>query len=95
MDGVITKAPLGEKGTGPNPTDRAKSGTGQPNSLTYWLTTFISIIPNIIGTFLTKIHTKCLISGFIYFSASISSCYRERILVVQYSSVIEEEEEYL
>ena len=27
MDGVITKAPLGEKSTGPNPTDRAKSGT--------------------------------------------------------------------
>jgi putative transposase len=27
MDGVITKAPLGEKGTGANPTDRAKSGT--------------------------------------------------------------------
>ena len=27
MDGVITKAPLGGKSTGPNPTDRAKSGT--------------------------------------------------------------------
>jgi putative transposase len=28
MDGIIiTKAPLGEKGTGANPTDRAKSGT--------------------------------------------------------------------
>jgi len=27
MDGVFTKAPLGGKGTGPNPTDRAKSGT--------------------------------------------------------------------
>ena len=27
MDGVITKAPLGGKKTGPNPTDRAKSGT--------------------------------------------------------------------
>ena len=27
MDGVITKALLGEKGTGANPTDRAKSGT--------------------------------------------------------------------
>ncbi|MGH9953678.1 MAG: IS5 family transposase [Nitrososphaeraceae archaeon] len=27
MDGVITKAPLGEKSTGANPTDRAKSGT--------------------------------------------------------------------
>jgi putative transposase len=27
MDGVMTKAPLGEKSTGPNPTDRAKSGT--------------------------------------------------------------------
>ena len=27
MDGVITKAPLGGKGTGANPTDRAKSGT--------------------------------------------------------------------
>ena len=27
MDGVITKAPLGEKSTGPNPTDRVKSGT--------------------------------------------------------------------
>ena len=27
MDGVITKAPLGEKSTGPNPTDRSKSGT--------------------------------------------------------------------
>ena len=25
--GVITKAPLGEKSTGPNPTDRVKSGT--------------------------------------------------------------------
>ena len=29
MDGVITKAPLGEKSTGPNPTDRAKSGTNE------------------------------------------------------------------
>lgn len=27
MDGAMTKAPLGEKGTGPNPTDRGKSGT--------------------------------------------------------------------
>lgn len=27
MDGAMTKAPLGGKGTGPNPTDRAKSGT--------------------------------------------------------------------
>jgi len=27
MDGAITKAPLGGTGTGPNPTDRAKSGT--------------------------------------------------------------------
>jgi Transposase DDE domain len=27
MDGVITKAPLGEKSTRPNPTDRSKSGT--------------------------------------------------------------------
>ncbi len=27
MDGIITKAPLGGKSTGPNPTDRAKSGT--------------------------------------------------------------------
>jgi putative transposase len=27
MDGSITKAPLGGQGTGPNPTDRAKSGT--------------------------------------------------------------------
>ena len=27
MDGVITKAPLGEKSTGPNPTYRSKSGT--------------------------------------------------------------------
>ncbi len=27
MDGVITKEPLGGEGTGPNPTDRAKSGT--------------------------------------------------------------------
>jgi transposase len=27
MDGVITKAPLGGKSTGPNPTDRSKSGT--------------------------------------------------------------------
>jgi len=27
MDGAITKAPLGGKGTGPNPTDRSKSGT--------------------------------------------------------------------
>ena len=27
MGGVITKVPLGEKGTGANPTDRAKSGT--------------------------------------------------------------------
>src|SRR5215217_9132751 len=27
MDGAITKAPLGEKSTGPNPTDRSKSGT--------------------------------------------------------------------
>jgi putative transposase len=27
MDGTITKAPLGEKSTGPNPTDRSKSGT--------------------------------------------------------------------
>ncbi|MBV9179322.1 MAG: IS5 family transposase [Nitrososphaeraceae archaeon] len=27
MDGIITKAPLGGKRTGPNPTDRAKSGT--------------------------------------------------------------------
>jgi putative transposase len=26
MDGVITKAPLGGEGTGPNPTDRAKRG---------------------------------------------------------------------
>jgi len=26
-DGTITKAPLGGKGTGPNPTDRSKSGT--------------------------------------------------------------------
>lgn len=27
MDGAITKAPLAGEGTGPNPTDRAKSGT--------------------------------------------------------------------
>ena len=27
IDGVITKAPLGGKSTGPNPTDMAKSGT--------------------------------------------------------------------
>lgn len=27
MDGAMTKAPLGEKGTGPNPSDRGKSGT--------------------------------------------------------------------
>ena len=27
MDGAITKAPLGGKGTGPNPTDRSKLGT--------------------------------------------------------------------
>jgi hypothetical protein len=27
MNGVITKAPLGGKSTGPNPTDRSKSGT--------------------------------------------------------------------
>ena len=27
MDGAISKAPLGEKRTGPNPTDRGKSGT--------------------------------------------------------------------
>jgi putative transposase len=27
MDGAITKAPLGGKSTGPNPTDRSKSGT--------------------------------------------------------------------
>jgi len=27
MDGAMTKAPLGEKGTGPNPTDRGKKGT--------------------------------------------------------------------
>jgi putative transposase len=27
MDGTITKAPLGGRGTGPNPTDRSKSGT--------------------------------------------------------------------
>ena len=27
MDGVITKAPLGEKSTEPNPTDRSKSST--------------------------------------------------------------------
>lgn len=27
MDGTITKAPLGGQGTGPNPTDRSKSGT--------------------------------------------------------------------
>lgn len=27
LDGCITKAPLGGEGTGPNPTDRAKSGT--------------------------------------------------------------------
>ena len=27
MDGAITKAPLGGKKTGPNPTDRAKRGT--------------------------------------------------------------------
>ncbi len=27
MDGAMTKAPLGEKKTGPNPTDRAKGGT--------------------------------------------------------------------
>ena len=27
MDGAITKAPLGGEATGPNPTDRAKSGT--------------------------------------------------------------------
>ncbi len=27
MDGAITKAPLGQEGTGPNPTDRGKSGT--------------------------------------------------------------------
>jgi len=27
MDGAITKVPLGEKGTGPNPTDRGKKGT--------------------------------------------------------------------
>jgi len=29
MDGAMTKAPLGGKGTGPNPTDRVKSGTKQ------------------------------------------------------------------
>lgn len=29
MDGAMTKAPLGGKGTGPNPTDRGKSGTNQ------------------------------------------------------------------
>lgn len=27
MDGAITKAPLGQEGTGPNPTDRGKMGT--------------------------------------------------------------------
>lgn len=27
MDGALTKAPLGENGTGPNPTDRGKRGT--------------------------------------------------------------------
>ena len=27
MDGVVAKAPLGGKKTGPNPTDRAKSGS--------------------------------------------------------------------
>jgi putative transposase len=27
MDGAITKAPLGQEGTGPNPTDRGKRGT--------------------------------------------------------------------
>jgi len=27
MDGAITKAPLGQEGTGPNPTDRGKKGT--------------------------------------------------------------------
>jgi putative transposase len=27
MDTIMTKAPLGGKSTGPNPTDRAKSGT--------------------------------------------------------------------
>ena len=27
IDGAISKAPLGEKGTGPNPTERGKSGT--------------------------------------------------------------------
>ena len=27
MDGAITKAPLGQEGTGPNPTDRSKMGT--------------------------------------------------------------------
>ena len=27
MDGAITKAPLGGEDTGPNPTDRGKSGT--------------------------------------------------------------------
>jgi len=27
MDGAITKSPLGGKSTGPNPTDRSKSGT--------------------------------------------------------------------
>lgn len=27
VDGAMTKAPLGGKGTGPNPTDRGKSGT--------------------------------------------------------------------
>ena len=27
MDSAMTKAPLGEEGTGPNPTDRGKKGT--------------------------------------------------------------------
>ena len=29
VDGAMTKAPSGGKGTGPNPTDRGKSGTNQ------------------------------------------------------------------
>ena len=32
IDGVITKAPLGGKSTGPNPTDMAKSGTKTQSS---------------------------------------------------------------
>lgn len=34
VDGAITKAPLGGKGTDPNPTDRGKSGTKRAFGLT-------------------------------------------------------------